>query len=187
MQCHGAGGKGDGPMSAQSPVPLADFTQAAFVETRSPQAVFDFISNGNLDNLMPPWKDSLSQAEIWDLTAYVWSLHLSEADLSGGAAAYGENCASCHGAEGEGGSEGPALGSADGLSTTETEWWGLQSASTHPAVAGADVRLLPGGFLFYRVPGDQFAAPGVADFIQDFRVLRQVRHIQAEVHHGLVR
>ncbi|MBX7235784.1 MAG: c-type cytochrome [Caldilineales bacterium] len=138
LQCHGAGGKGDGPMSAQSPVPLADFTQAAFVETRSPQAVFDFISNGNLDNLMPPWKDSLSQAEIWDLTAYVWSLHLSEADLSGGAAAYGENCASCHGAEGEGGSEGPALGSADGLSTTETEWWGLQSASTHPAVAGAD-------------------------------------------------
>lgn len=138
LQCHGAGGQGDGPMAGQAPVPLADFTAPAFVETRSPQAVFDFISNGNLDNLMPPWKDSLSQDEIWDLTAFVWSLHLSEADLTGGAAAYGENCASCHGAVGEGGSEGPALASADGLNTTETEWWGLQAAASHPAVAGAD-------------------------------------------------
>lgn len=137
QQCHGVQGKGDGPMAAQAPVPIADFTDPEFVQSRSPQLVFDFISNGSLENLMPPWKDSLSQDEIWDLTAYVWSLHLSNVELAQAAAAYGENCASCHGADGGGGDKGPALGSAAGLSSTEAEWRALPLAASHPALSGA--------------------------------------------------
>ncbi len=137
VQCHGTQGQGDGPMAAQAPVPITDFTDPAFVKTRSPQAIFDIISNGRLENLMPPWKDSLSEDEIWDAAAYVWSLHLTDTDLTAGESAYGESCASCHGVEGEGGGDGPALASANVLSATEDEWQRLLSAPSHPSSAGA--------------------------------------------------
>jgi mono/diheme cytochrome c family protein len=39
-------------------------------------AVFDTISNGRKRgaNIMPPWKNALSETQIWELTAYILSL-----------------------------------------------------------------------------------------------------------------
>ncbi|MCS7038940.1 MAG: c-type cytochrome, partial [Caldilineales bacterium] len=109
VQCHGTLGKGDGPMAGQVPVRMADFTDPAFAESRSPEAVFEVISNGRIENLMPPWKNTLSESEIWDVTAFVWSLHLGDLDLNAAALQYQALCASCHGAQGEGVGQTPAL------------------------------------------------------------------------------
>lgn len=40
------------------------------------RAVFDTISNGRKRgaNIMPPWKNALSETQIWELTAYILSL-----------------------------------------------------------------------------------------------------------------
>jgi mono/diheme cytochrome c family protein len=41
-----------------------------------PQEIFDTISNGRIrgSNLMPAWKESLSEGERWELTAFILSL-----------------------------------------------------------------------------------------------------------------
>lgn len=41
-----------------------------------PQAIHDVIANGRRRgaNVMPAWKDSLSEDEIWRITAYIRSL-----------------------------------------------------------------------------------------------------------------
>ena len=41
-----------------------------------PQNVFDTIANGRRRgaNIMPPWKNALSEAQIWELVAYILAL-----------------------------------------------------------------------------------------------------------------
>ena len=41
-----------------------------------PRMVFETIANGRKRgaNIMPPWKSSLSETQIWELTAYILSL-----------------------------------------------------------------------------------------------------------------
>lgn len=54
---------------------------------------------------MPPWGNRLSDAQIWDLTAYVWNLSVKPAELTAGETLYTEQCAACHGSGGAG--DGP--------------------------------------------------------------------------------
>lgn len=137
-ECHGNTGRGDGPMSAEVPVPIPDFTDPAFVETRSPQNLYDVISEGRMENLMPPWKEALSEQEIWDAAAYVWSLHLDANALTEGAAAYEQGCAECHGSDGAGAGDTPPpdLAGAQWLASTQSEYLEAVTASTHPPVEG---------------------------------------------------
>lgn len=46
------------------------------------RAVYDTIANGRKRgaNIMPPWKSSLTQAQIWELVAYILSLGSATAD-----------------------------------------------------------------------------------------------------------
>lgn len=136
-QCHGEQGQGDGPIAKQAPVPPPDFTDPTFVENRSPQEIYDFIANGSVENLMPSWKDSLSESEIWDAAAYVWSLHLSEADLTQAAILYQTDCAQCHGKNGEGHATdpvGPSLNGAPMLSQSDSALREAILADTHPTL-----------------------------------------------------
>jgi mono/diheme cytochrome c family protein len=147
VQCHGPQGKGDGPLANQAPNKIADFTDPAFVETRSPQDIFDVITKGRMSALMPPWNNKLSDAERWDAVAYVWSLHTSAADVASGEQRYGEACASCHGVDGAGTSQQPpitSLGDASYLAVNQADWRSGVTKAPHPAVAGlaaADVTL----------------------------------------------
>ncbi len=138
-ECHGNEGRGDGPMSAEIPVPIADFTDLAFVSTRSPQDLHDVISEGRMENLMPPWKEALSEQEIWDVAAYVWSLHLTAADLADGSAAYERGCVECHGSDGAGVVQTPPvpdLADAQWLVRNQTEYLEAVTAASHPQVEG---------------------------------------------------
>ncbi len=98
--CHGATGLGDGPASQNIPGLLPNFTDPTVAGKMAPAEHFKVIKNGRVDKLMPPWGNRLNDSQIWDLTAYVWSLGLKPADLAAGETLYADQCASCHGAGG---------------------------------------------------------------------------------------
>ncbi|MCC7360054.1 MAG: c-type cytochrome [Anaerolineales bacterium] len=109
--CHGAGGQGDGEMSAQLPAPPPNLTDPAFTHSRSPLSLFTAITQGNLDALMPPFGDSLTEAQRWRLAAYVTTLSTPPEQLALGQTIYAAQCAACHGATGQGdGPNAAALG-----------------------------------------------------------------------------
>lgn len=102
VPCHGSTGLGDGPTAQSIENELPNFTDLETARQRVPANSFDVIKNGRIENLMPPWGNQLSDAEIWDLTAYVWNLSTSPDDLAAGETIYQENCAACHGENGNG-------------------------------------------------------------------------------------
>lgn len=71
--CHGDKGKGDGPGGASLKVKPADLSDVA--ENDPDDRIFWIISEGGepagFSADMKPWKDQLSQDEIWQLVSYV--------------------------------------------------------------------------------------------------------------------
>ena len=99
--CHGETGQGNGPRSDELPnsvPPLGVFEEA---RKASPQAWYEIVTNGNLQHYMPPFKD-LTERQRWDVIAYIYSLSNPVEILTKGKALYEENCAVCHGNNGEG-------------------------------------------------------------------------------------
>jgi len=103
--CHGPTGAGDGEMAAQLTTQPPDFSDPAFARARSPRDLYTVITDGRIDNLMPPFGDSLSEAERWSLAAFVYTLSTPPEQLAAGQAVYAANCAACHGDGGQG--DGP--------------------------------------------------------------------------------
>lgn len=69
--CHGETGKGDGVGAAALTPKPANWTSAA-IQAESDGCLFWKISTGR--GPMPPWKDSLSDKERWQLVHYLRSL-----------------------------------------------------------------------------------------------------------------
>ncbi len=116
--CHGATGQGDGPTSADIPDPIPDMSDPERAWQYVPTANFEVIKNGRIEKLMPPWKNQLSDAQIWDLTAFVWSLSVKPEDIATGESIFAKQCASCHGSSGTG--DGPEA-AAQMISFTDLE------------------------------------------------------------------
>ncbi|MEM7342706.1 MAG: c-type cytochrome, partial [Chloroflexota bacterium] len=109
LPCHGETGLGDGPTSQAIEGPIPNFADPITSRQSIPVEHFDVIKNGRIENLMPPWGNQFSDAQIWDAAAYVWRLGTTEENLAAGEAIYTENCLACHGADGQGdGPEAPA-------------------------------------------------------------------------------
>ncbi|HWT77849.1 MAG TPA: cytochrome c [Candidatus Methylomirabilis sp.] len=76
--CHGASGKGDGPAAAGLPTKPRNHTDSAYMSKLKDQQIFDTIKKGGQamgkSPLMPPWGSTLSDAQIWDLVAYIRTL-----------------------------------------------------------------------------------------------------------------
>lgn len=104
-RCHGSGGAGDGPMASQIEFPLPDFTRPDLALNTTPAKWFDAITNGSIERLMPPWKDSLAEEQRWHLVAYLYSLSAAPEMLEAGKVIYAADCAGCHGEAGKG--DGP--------------------------------------------------------------------------------
>ena len=105
LPCHGPTGQGDGPTAASLPNPPADLTDPARAQQHLPSEIFKIIKEGRMDKMMPPWKNKLTDAQIWDAVAYVWSLGTSPQTLAAGQTVYTQQCAACHGQSGQG--DGP--------------------------------------------------------------------------------
>ncbi|MCP4166414.1 MAG: c-type cytochrome [Chloroflexi bacterium] len=138
-QCHGPGGQGDGPMADQVPVKIPNFTEDSYMNDRSPQELFTTITNGKMENLMPPWGDTLSVGERWDLVAYIWSLHLGNDEITMSTEVFDRACSSCHGNDGLGTEHEPPLQPLSDparLDQTEAGLRSLVSEAPHPPVEG---------------------------------------------------
>ncbi len=74
-RCHGLTGKADGEFVLSGQVTgVADLTNPQTVAGKTPSDYFNIITNGNLEKLMPPWGDKLTEAERWAVTYYVYGL-----------------------------------------------------------------------------------------------------------------
>ncbi len=95
-RCHGASGKGDGELvqSGQVPPP-ADFTNPITAAVQIPLGYYSVITNGNIEKLMPPWGDALSQHERWSVALYTYTLANTQVQLAHGKTLFDANCADC--------------------------------------------------------------------------------------------
>ena len=75
-------------------VPPTLLTRTVY-ETASPAAVWQQLRAA-------PTASGLSDAQVWDLVAWVWATNTTAADLGEGQTLYAANCAACHGQQGAG-------------------------------------------------------------------------------------
>ncbi len=80
--------------NGQVPAPLS-FTDAATSADQQPVTWYDTITNGNIEHLMPPWGDSLSDAERWDVGMYTYMLPYSQDQIAHGHDLYDADCSGC--------------------------------------------------------------------------------------------
>lgn len=73
--CHGENGNGRGTLVQEGQIPaMASFLNPETTADQSPADYYRIITQGNLQNLMPPWGDALSEQERWDVTMYTYQL-----------------------------------------------------------------------------------------------------------------
>ena len=99
--CHGPSGAGDGADAARAGIKPADFTDVLFMRNETPSDFFDRVTLGHRRRGMPEWT-ALTPLQRWDLVAYVWTLHRSDADRAEAKRLWTDRCASCHGDAGAG-------------------------------------------------------------------------------------
>lgn len=109
-RCHGETGNGDSEFvrGGQLPAPPPDMTDPQTARPFTPKAWFDVITEGRLDKLMPPWRDSLSEADRWAVALYTYTLAYSPEQITNGQAIWSATCAACHGESGQ--ADGPRAG-----------------------------------------------------------------------------
>lgn len=102
--CHGDGGRGDGPVALNAEMNPGDLTDPTSARSQTPFDWYSTITYGRIENLMPPWRDALTEQERWDVAMYTYTYHVEAEQLALGQVLYQE-CADCHGDLGRG--DGP--------------------------------------------------------------------------------
>src|SRR5512140_1844226 len=72
--CHGSSGMDDGPQAANLPNPPAAIGSPEVARLARPLDWYNIITNGRMDQFMPPWKSALSDRQRWDVLAFVYTL-----------------------------------------------------------------------------------------------------------------
>ena len=102
--CHGETGHGDTALARTlSPRP-SNLHDLEFLRRRTPSSLYRSISKGVLGSPMLAYEGQLTEAQRWDVLAYLWTFHTQPDEVAAGQRLYAQHCASCHGASGEGGS-----------------------------------------------------------------------------------
>lgn len=73
QRCHGPGGLGDGP-DADPDATDMDLTNPKRTSLNSDGVVFYKVSNGRNRPKMPPFRDEMSEEQIWQVVTYVQTL-----------------------------------------------------------------------------------------------------------------
>lgn len=86
--CHGPLGAGDGEQALSAGLEPRNFTDPAYHLAAEPQLMFEVITNGSMANGMPPFgpvsSNPLTDGDIWDLIAAVYSFGVTPAALENG-------------------------------------------------------------------------------------------------------
>lgn len=94
--CHGEEGDGQGSLVESGQILAPPNMQEANTSSgHTPLEWYDIISNGRIENLMPPWKDALTEQERWDVTFYTYLLAYSQDDLIFGEQVWNDKCNGC--------------------------------------------------------------------------------------------
>jgi mono/diheme cytochrome c family protein len=104
VACHGPQAGGDGPRAEQlraSNAVVPNLVEPAKYRAARPRDWHDVITNGRIQNLMPNFNGSLNAQARWDVQSHVWALGTTSQTLQAGGQLYAQQCASCHGAQGE--------------------------------------------------------------------------------------
>jgi mono/diheme cytochrome c family protein len=72
--CHGASGKGDGPLGLTLNPRPADLTFHAIPGVHTDAQLFDWITNGFPGSRMPAWKNIISDTDRWNLVNFIRTL-----------------------------------------------------------------------------------------------------------------
>lgn len=107
--CHGSGGRGDGPAAAFFIRTPRDLTNRDWMASRSDEQLRGVVRYGVLGSPMPGFVDELRDDQITAVVVFLRALSGTgpgkNAADGAGASLYAQNCAACHGAEGDG--DGP--------------------------------------------------------------------------------
>lgn len=80
--CHGEAGRGDGAVLAQAGAVAPDFTDPATAAEQTLQEWTNTIRYGRIENLMPPWDDALTDAEIDAVAEFTYTMWENEEILA---------------------------------------------------------------------------------------------------------
>jgi len=86
LACHGAAGKGDGPVAAALTPPPADFASDPSKQKSEPE-LLAVIRKGVPNTSMPPYESALSEPQLQDVLAYVLTLRTTATSGAPAAAA----------------------------------------------------------------------------------------------------
>lgn len=100
-ECHGATGQSDGASVSKLPTPPPVLADPATLRGLTPRDVYAVITQGRLDKFMPPFGESLTDAQRWDLAAYVYTLSTTQEGVDQGKDLYIAQCGECHGESGQ--------------------------------------------------------------------------------------
>jgi mono/diheme cytochrome c family protein len=73
-KCHGPNGRGDGPDADPDHQKDMDLTAAGRAAKNPEGVMFYKVANGRTKPKMPPFKDELTEQQIWSVVAYAQSL-----------------------------------------------------------------------------------------------------------------
>lgn len=83
--CHGTGGAGDGELVTSGQVSSpGNFTRPEAAQAQSPLDWFTTITNGRIENLMPPWNEALSAEERWAVAMFTYTLSYRRESITTG-------------------------------------------------------------------------------------------------------
>lgn len=90
--CHGLNGQGDGELVQSGQIPfMGDFTQVDATDGQTLQDWFRIITEGNINNGMPPWSDALTPEERWAVTLFSYTLPYTSMQISTGETLVADN------------------------------------------------------------------------------------------------
>lgn len=98
--CHGVTGLGDGEQASKLTVNVPGLGVAEIARRAAPATWFNIVTQGNMQNFMPPFANALSDEQRWDVVAYAYSLSVTPEEVASGKALYEAKCAECHGLDG---------------------------------------------------------------------------------------
>ncbi len=110
FSCHGAEGRGDGPLAKQLPKRPANLADNSRMKNRSDiqlqQIIEGTADHGLVRGKMPRWNLALSGPQIKSVVAYIRVLHNPAVKVTGnpenGKKNYDRYCIACHGVNGKG-------------------------------------------------------------------------------------